>query len=82
MATKRFNYLQRFRVALRNIGYTKAEANKILAKVRRNKDNDGCFERACEQDYDFSELVGCSFFWFESSEGDTYWYDLHTRLKI
>lgn len=82
MATKRFNYLQRFRVALRDIGYTKAEANEIVVKIRRNKDNDGCFERACEQDYDFSELIGCSFFWFESLEGDTYWYDLHTRLKI
>ena len=65
MATVRFNYLQRFRIALRKIGYTKAEANKIVFKIRKNKDNDGCFERACEQGYDFSELIGCSFFWFE-----------------
>lgn len=82
MATRRFNYLQRFRVALRDIGYTKAEANEIVAKIRKNKDNDGCFERACEQDYEFSELIDCLFIWELSPEGYIYWDALHTRLVI
>ena len=49
MATVRFSYLQRFRIALRKIGYTKAEANKIMAKIRKYKDSNGYFERACER---------------------------------
>lgn len=69
MATVRFSYLQRFRIALRKIGYTKAEANKVVAKIRKNKDNDGCFERACEYERKFNDMVGNAFYWRMSPEG-------------
>ena len=82
MATVRFNYLQRFRVALRKIGYTKAEANKIMAKIRKYKDNDGYFERACERKFSFSNLVSGSFIWCKSPEGHVYWDELYLRLKF
>ena len=82
MATIRFNYLQRFRITLRKIGYTKAEANKIVAKIRKNKDNDGSFEHSCQHERNFTYMLGISFVWWESPEGDDYWRDLHTRLEI
>ena len=82
MTTKRFKYLQRFRQELRCVGFSKAGADKIVQKIRKNKDNDGCFERACEQDYTFSELLGCSFFWHETPEGQDFWYNLHTTLEL
>ena len=81
MATVRFNYLQRFRIALRNIGYSKAEANKILCKIRKNN-NSGCFELACERSYGFGDLVSSSFIWEESPEGHNYWKDMFTRLEL
>ena len=82
MATKRFNYLQRFRVALRKIGYTKAEANEIVVKIRRNKDNDVCFEQLGQYERKFTDMLGGAFFWYRSPEGGDYWHDLHTRLEI
>ena len=84
MATKRFNYLQRFRVALRKIGYTKAEANRIVAKIRKNKDNegDGYFEHTCEVNRSFAGMLSDSFIWTTSLEGEAYWYDLYTTLRI
>ena len=81
MATVRFSYLQRFRIALRNIGYSKAGANKIMAKIRKYKDNDGYFEKACERDFSFGNLVSSSFIWDESPEGHDYWSELSTRLE-
>ena len=78
----RFNYLQRFRIALRKIGYTKAEANKIVFKIRKNKDNDGCFEHACQHEREFTDMLGVAFFWCHSPEGSDYWHELHTRLEI
>ena len=82
MATVRFNYLQRFRIALRNIGYSKAEANKIMAKIRKYKDNDGYFERVCERDLSFGNLVSSSFIWYKSPEGHDYWDVLFIRLEL
>ena len=82
MATVRFNYLQRFRIALRNIGYSKAEADKILTKIRKYKDNNGYFERACEWGFSFGSLVSSSFIWDESPEGHEYWSELFTRLEF
>ena len=82
MATVRFSYLQRFRIALRKIGYTKAEANKIMAKIRKYKDNDGYFERACERKFSFGNLVSSSFIWDKSPEGHDYWWELFTRLEF
>ena len=82
MATVRFNYLKRFRIALRNIGYSKAGANKIMAKIRKYKNNDGYFERACERDLSFGNLVSSSFIWDESPEGHEYWSDIFTRLEL
>ena len=82
MATKRFNYLQRFRITLRKIGYTKAEANEIVVKILRNKDNEGCFEQSCEYELKFIDMLDGAFFWYQSPEGYDYWFDLHMRLKI
>lgn len=82
MSTVRFNYLQRFRIALRNIGYSKAEANKIMAKIRMYKDNDGYFERACERGFSFGNLISSSFIWDESPEGHEYWQGMFTRLEL
>ena len=82
MATIRFNYLQRFRITLRKIGYTKAEANKIVTKIRKNKDNDGCFEQSCEYERKFIDMLSGAFFWHQSPEGYDYWFDLRTYLKI
>ena len=82
MATVRFSYLQRFRIALRNIGYSKAEANKIMAKIRKYKGNDGYFERACERDLSFGNLVSSSFIWHKSPEGHDYWDVLFIRLEF
>ena len=82
MATVRFNYLQRFRIALRNIGYSKAGANKIMAKIRKYKDSDGYFERACERDLSFGNLVSSSFIWHKSPEGHDYWDVLFIRLEF
>ena len=82
MATVRFNYLQRFRQELRSVGFSKAEADKIVAKIRKNKDNDGCFERACRLEYNFAELVTCAFYWCDAPEGPDYWSDLHETLTI
>lgn len=82
MATVRFNYLQRFRIALRNIGYSKAGANKIMDKIRKYRDNDGYFERACEREFSFGNLVSSSFIWDESPEGHEYWSELFTRLEF
>ena len=82
MATVRFSYLQRFRITLRKIGYTKAEANKIVVKIRKNKDNDGSFEHSCQHARNFTYMLGSAFFWRQSPEGDDYWCDLHTHLKI
>ena len=82
MATVRFNYLQRFRIALRNIGYSKAGANKIMAKIRKYKDSDGYFERACERDLSFGNLVSSSFIWYKSPEGHDYWDELYMRLIL
>ena len=82
MATKRINYLQRFRIALRKIGYTKAEANEIVVKIRRNKDNDGSFEHSCQHERNFTYMLGSAFFWHQSPEGHGYWSELNTRLKI
>ena len=81
MATVRFSYLQRFRIALRNIGYSKAGANKIMAKIRKYKNNDGYFERACERDLSFGNLVSSSFIWYKSPEGHDYWDELFIRLE-
>ena len=78
----RFNYLQRFRIALRKIGYTKAEANKIVFKIRKNKDNNGCFELACEDEYTFADMLGGAFIWYMSPEDHTYWKTLYTQLRI
>ena len=82
MATVRFNYLQRFRITLRKIGYTKTEANKIVTKIRRNEDNSGCFEHACQHARNFTYMLATAFFWNLSPEGYDYWCDLHTHLKI
>ena len=82
MATKRFNYLQRFRITLRKIGYTKAEANKIVTKIRKNKDNDGSFERSCQLERNFTYMLGFSFIWDDSPEGHDYWCELSTRLEF
>ena len=82
MATVRFNYLQRFRITLRKIGYTKAEANKIVFKIRKNKDNNGCFELACGDEYTFADMLGGSFIWRESPEDYAYWETLYTQLRI
>ena len=82
MATVRFSYLQRFRVELRKIGYTKAEANKIMAKIRKYKDNDGYFERACERKFSFGNLISSSFIWYKSPEGHDYWDELYMRLEF
>ena len=82
MATVRFSYLQRFRIALRKIGYTKAEANKIMAKIRKYKDSDGYFERACERKFSFGNLISSSFIWDKSPEGHNYWKEIFTRLEL
>ena len=82
MATVRFSYLQRFRIALRKIGYTKAEANKIMVKIRKYKDNDGYFERACERKFSFGNLISSSFIWHKSPEGHDYWDELFIRLEF
>ena len=82
MATVRFNYLQRFRITLRKIGYTKAEANKVVAKIRKNKDNDGSFEHSCQHARNFTYMLSSAFFWHQSPEGHDYWSELNTRLKI
>ena len=78
----RFNYLQRFRITLRKIGYTKAEANKIVFKIRKNKDNTGCFEIACGHEYTFADMLDGAFIWNMSPEEHTYWRILYTQLRI
>ena len=82
MATVRFNYLQRFRITLRKIGYTKAEANKIVTKIRKNKDNDGSFEHSCQHARNFTDMLCSAFFWYKSPEGADYWHDMQTHLEI
>lgn len=82
MATKSFNYLQRFRQELRCIGFSKAGADKVVQKIRKNKDNDGCFERACRLNYSFCEMVGSAFYWYMTPEGSDFWYDIHESLRI
>ena len=81
MATIRFNYLQHFRIALRKIGYTKAEANKIVFKIRKNKDNYGCFELACEGEYTFADMLIGAFIWCMSPEDHNYWKTLYMQLR-
>ena len=82
MATVCFNYLQRFRITLRKIGYTKAEANKIVTKIRKNKDNDGSFEHSCQHARNFTYMLGISFAWSGSPEGNDYWREIFTRLDF
>ena len=82
MATVCFNYLQRFRITLRKIGYTKAEANKIVTKIRKNKDNDGSFEHSCQHARNFTYMLGISFAWSVSPEGEDYWREIFTRLDF
>lgn len=81
MATKRFKYLQRFRQELRCVGFSKTGANKILRKIRKNKDNDGCFERACERARNFTYMLGISFVWSQTPQGQEYWSNICDKLR-
>ena len=82
MATVRFSYLQRFRQKLRCVGFSKTGADKLVRKIRKYKDNDGYFERACERKFSFGNLVSSSFIWDESPEGHEYWSEIFTRLEL
>ena len=82
MATKHFNYMQRFRKELRRIGCSKTQSNKIVQKIRKNRDNDAYLEEGCEDKFSFHDMLCCAFVWDASPEGYEYWHSLYFTLVL